>query len=95
MGLQYQLQKEDDMKTLCQALFWLGIVSIPLAWLMWYFGANFEMGRQVMGNIADPALQAALKEAHAERWGIFVGLWPVTLLVLYSILEKKCPGTKG
>jgi hypothetical protein len=28
-------------------------------------------------------------EAHAERWGIFVGLWPVTLLVLSYILEKK------
>jgi hypothetical protein len=28
-------------------------------------------------------------EAHAERWGIFVGLWPVTFLVLSYILEKK------
>jgi hypothetical protein len=95
MGLQYQLQKEEDMKTLCQVLFWLGIVSIPLSWLMWYFGAELEMGRQVMSKIADPALKAAIMEAHAERWGIFVGLWPVTLLVLSSILEKKCPGNKG
>ena len=83
------------MKNLCQGVFWLGIVSIPLSWLMWYFGAELEMGRQVMGNITDPAMQTALKEAHAERWGIFVGLWPVTLLVLGSILEKKCPGSKG
>lgn len=83
------------MKTLCQVLFWLGIVSIPLSWLMWYFGAELEMGRQVMSKIADPALKAAIMEAHAERWGIFVGLWPVTLLVLSSILEKKCPGNKG
>jgi len=30
-----------------------------------------------------------LQEAHAERWGIFVGLWPVTLLVLSNIVEKK------
>ena len=80
------------MKTLCQVLFWLGIASIPLSWLMWYFGAGFEMGRQVMSNVADPALQAALKEAHAERWGLFVGIWPVTLLVLSTILEKKSVG---
>ena len=80
------------MKILCQGLFWLAIVSIPLSWLMWYFGAELEMGRQVMGNITDPALQAAIKEAHAERWGIFVGIWPVTLLVLSSILEKKSAG---
>jgi len=83
------------MKMLCQVLFWLGIVSIPLSWLVWYFGAEFEMGKQVMSNITDPAIQAALKEAHAERWGIFVGLWPVTLLVLGGILEKKCPATKA
>ena len=83
---------EEDMKTLCQVLFWLGIASIPLSWLMWYFGADLEMGRHVMGNITDPALQAALKEAHAERWGIFVGIWPVTLLVLSTILEKKSAG---
>ena len=83
------------MKTLSQVLFWLGIVSIPLSWLTWYFGVDIEMGRQVMGDIADPALRAALKEAHAERWGIFVGLWPVTLLVLGYILDKKTTGNKG
>ena len=77
------------MKTLSQVLFWLGIVSIPLSWLVWYFGLEIEIGRQVLSDIADPALRAALKEAHAERWGIFVGLWPVTLLVLSYVLEKK------
>ena len=77
------------MKTLSQVLFWLAIVSIPLSWLVWYFGLEIEIGRQVLGDVADPALRAALKEAHAERWGIFVGLWPVTLLVLSYILEKK------
>ena len=82
------------MKTLSQVLFWLGIVSIPLSWLMWYFGGEIEIGRQVIGDMADPALRAALKEAHAERWGIFVGLWPVTLLVLSYILEKKSAGNK-
>lgn len=83
------------MKTLSQVLFWLGIASIPLSWLMWYFGVDIEMGRQVMGNIADPALKAVFKEAHSERWGIFVGIWPATLMVLSYILEKKSAGNKG
>ena len=77
------------MKLLSQILFWVGIVSIPLSWLMWYFGPEIEIGRQVVSNIDDPTLRAVLMEAHAERWGIFVGLWPVTLLVLSYILEKK------
>jgi hypothetical protein len=77
------------MKLLSQILFWTGIVSIPLSWLMWYFGPEIEIGRQVVNNINDPALRAVLMEAHAERWGIFVATWPVTLLVLSYILEKK------
>jgi len=48
------------MKTLPQVLFWLAIASIPLSWLMWYFGAEIEVGRQIIGKIADPALKAAL-----------------------------------
>ena len=63
--------------------------SIPLSWLMWYIGPEIEIGRQIMNDVADPALRAALEEAHAERWGLFVGLWPVTLLVLSYILERK------
>ena len=77
------------MKLLSQILFWAGIVSIPLSWLMWYFGPEIEIGRQVVSNIDDPALRAVLMEAHAERWCIFVATWPVTLLVLSYILEKK------
>ena len=77
------------MKLLSQILFWAGIVSIPLSWLMWYFGPEIEIGRQVVNNIDDPALRAVLMEAHAARWGIFVATWPVTLLVLSYILEKK------
>ena len=77
------------MKPLSQILFWLGIVSIPLSWMMWYFGPEVEIGRQVFKNIEDPVLRMVLREAHAERWGIFVGLWPVTFLVLSYILEKK------
>ena len=77
------------MKHLPRVLFWAGIVSIPLSWLMQYFGPEIEIGRQVINNIDDPTLRAVLMEAHAERWGIFVGLWPVTLLLLSYILEKK------
>jgi hypothetical protein len=76
------------MQTLSQVLFWVGLLSIPLSWLMWFFGGKIEMKRHVLGKIADPALKAALQEAHAERWGIFVGLWPVTLLFLSFILGK-------
>ena len=56
---------------------------------MWHFGPEIEIGRQVISNIEDPILKSVLMEAHAERWGIFVGLWPVTLLVLSYILGKK------
>ena len=77
------------MEKLPQMLFWLGLASIPLSWLVWYFGPEIELVRPVLSNIADPALKAALQEAHAERWGIFVGIWPVTLLVLSVVAERK------
>ncbi len=77
------------MKMLPQVLFWLGIVSIPLAWILWYFGPEIELVRPVLGGIDDAALRAVLQEAHAERWGIFVALWPVTLLVLSQVVEKR------
>lgn len=74
------------MSTLSQVLFWAGVLSIPLSWLMWYLGPKIEIGRQVATKVADPALREALMEAHAERWGIFVATWPVTLLVLSYIV---------
>jgi len=77
------------MKALSQVLFWLGIACIPFAWLIWYMGPDIELFRPVLADIQDPALRAALQEAHAERLGSWVGVWPVTLLVLSSILEKK------
>ncbi len=77
------------MKTLPQVLFWLGIACVPLAWLLWYFGPAMELVRPVLSGIDDPALRAVLQEAHAERLGIWIGIWPVTLLVLSSIVEKK------
>jgi hypothetical protein len=77
------------MKTASQILFWLGIACIPLAWVIWYMGPQLEFARYVMADIADPAMKAALQEAHAERLGLWVGVWPVTLLVLSLILERK------
>jgi len=77
------------MQMLAQACLWVGLLSIPLSWLVWFYGPQVEVGRHVLAKITDPALKAALQEAHAERWGIFVGLWPVTLLVLGIILEKR------
>ena len=79
------------MKMLPRVLFWLGIISIPLAWIIWYVGIDMELLRPVLGGIEDPALKAVLQEAHAERLGIWVGIWPVTLLVLSNILEKNAP----
>jgi hypothetical protein len=76
-----------EMKALAQACFWLGILSIPASWAIWYIGP--ELGRQVMEGITDPLLKAALQEAHSERFGIYVGLWAPTLLILSTILEKK------
>jgi hypothetical protein len=80
------------MKTLPQVLFWLGIVTVPLAWLVWFFGPEMEILRPVLIGIEDPALKAVLQEAHAERLGIWVGVWPVTLLVLSSVVEKRVQG---
>ena len=77
------------MKLLPQVLFWLGIICIPLAWCIWYFGPGLEPMRPVLSGVADPALRAVLQEAHAERLGICVAIWPVTLLVLSFIVEKK------
>ena len=80
------------MKMLTQVLFWLGLIFIPLDWLIWYFGPGIEIIRPVLASINDPALRAALQEAHAERLGIWVAVWPVSFLVLSQILEKKMQG---
>jgi hypothetical protein len=77
------------MKPLSQILFWIGIISIPLSWMMWHFGPEIELGKQVFKNIEDPILRSVLMESHAEHWGIFIATWPVTLLVLSYIIEKK------
>lgn len=87
-----KMNAEEKMKMLPQVLFWLGLVSVPFAWLVWYFGPQLEMIRPVFANISDPALRAALQEAHAERLGLWVAVWPVSFLVMSQILEKKMQG---
>ena len=77
------------MKSLPQILFWVGVLSIPLSWVVWFMGPDLEIGRSVFGNVADPVMKAVLKEAHAERLGIFVGIWAPTMLILSYILEQK------
>jgi hypothetical protein len=77
------------MKVFPEILFWCGIAAIPLAWLIWYFGPEIEIVRPILSDVTDPVMRAALKEAHGERLGIFVSIWPVTLLVLSQILEKR------
>ena len=77
---------EEKMKMLPQVLFWLGLISAPFAWLVWYFGPPLEIIRPVFANISDPALRAALQD------GLWVAVWPVSFLVLSQILEKKMQG---
>ena len=77
------------MEMLPRILFWLGILSVPLAWVVWYVGPGMDFVRPVLSGIEDPALLAAFQEAHAERLALWVGIWPVTLLLLSRILERK------
>ena len=77
------------MKWLPQALFWLGLVSVPFAWLVWYFGPEIVIPKPAFADISDPALRAALQAAHSERLATWVAIWPVSFLVLSQILEKK------
>jgi hypothetical protein len=72
-----------DLAKFC---FYLGIISIPLSVGLWFFAPNFSGGD--FTGISDAALRAVLEAAHAERWGIFVGLWPATLLLLSLHLKK-------
>jgi hypothetical protein len=51
------------MKSLSTISFWLGLLSIPAALIVFF--------------------------AKSHDLGIFIGLWPATLLILSYILEKK------
>lgn len=75
------------MKMLSNVLFWFGVISIPISWLAWFYAP--ELGTEVLSGISDPHLKSVMEEAHQERWGIYVGLWPPTLLILSYILGEK------
>ena len=72
---------------LSRLCFYAGLVSIPISIGFWFLAPDF--GATNLNEITDPALRSVLKAANAERWGIFVGLWPATLLILSTILEKQ------
>lgn len=63
----------------------LGLISIPLSIALWSISPNIA-GSQFEA-IADVALRSALSDAHAERWGLFVGLWAPTLIALSTALK--------
>ena len=84
-----QPYQRDKQVALAGAIWLVAAISIPFAWLVWYVGPQMEMVRPVLASISDPALRAALQEAHAERLGLWVAVWPVTLLVLSQILKWK------
>ena len=72
-------------RTLSALCFQAGILSILLSiWIWWFLG----------GATGDDAET----KAHAERFGIFIGLWAPTLLILsnrfdrYADKAKTLPG---
>jgi hypothetical protein len=66
----------------------LGLISIPLSIMLWFVSPNIA-GSQ-FEVIADSGIRSALADAHAERWGIFVGLWAPTLIALSCVLKGSC-----
>lgn len=75
------------MKMLSEVLFWFGLVCIPLSWVAWFVAP--EIGDSVIAGVTDPGLREAIQEAHQERWGLYIGLWAPTSLILSRILGKK------
>jgi hypothetical protein len=70
---------------LSKACLTFGLVSVPLSIALWTISPNLA-GSQFEA-IADAAVRSALADAHAERWGIFVGLWAPTLIALSCALK--------
>ncbi len=64
-----------DTKTLGQVCFVLGFVSIAASIAIWFLTGGTEPETQ----------------AHAERFGIFVGLWAPTFFVLANRLSPTPP----
>ena len=72
-------------RTLSALCFQMGMLSIFLSIAIWWWMSGDDPGQQ----------------AHAERFGIFVGLWAPTLLILsnrfdrYADKAKPLPGQKA
>ncbi|MGB5261797.1 MAG: hypothetical protein WBO34_14930 [Gammaproteobacteria bacterium] len=58
-----------------------------MSWLAWFIAP--EIGQEILAGVSDPDLKLVMQEAHRERWGIYVGHWAPTLLILSYILDKK------
>jgi hypothetical protein len=67
--------------------FYAGLVSIPLSILAWFLSPNVDATQY--SQIADVGMREVLIQAHSERWGLFVGLWAPTLLVLSMCLRAR------
>ena len=75
------------MNKLSDFCFYFGLVAILLSIGFWFLAPT--LGSAPYDNITDEALRLSFKAANSERWGIFVGLWPATLLILSRILKSK------
>jgi hypothetical protein len=65
-------------RTLSTVFFQLGLISIVLSIAIWWFLNGDDTETQ----------------AHAERFGIFVGLWAPTLLILSNRFDRFADNAK-
>jgi hypothetical protein len=70
-------QQIQFLSNLCFALGFLSIIGSVMIW----FSAGGQFGAPGMDAVAD------LKRAYAERFGIFVGLWAPTFMILSNRLH--------
>jgi len=82
------LTRRNVMQMLKEACLWVGLLSVPLSWVVWFFGPRLEVDGMSQQDHR-PALKAALEEAHAERWGIFVGPLAGNASLAQLILESR------
>ena len=70
-------QQIQFLSNLCFALGFFSIIGSVMIW----FSAGGQFGAPGMDAVAD------LKRAYAERFGIFVGLWAPTFIILSNRLH--------
>ena len=71
-------QQIQFLSNLCFALGFLSIIGSVLIW----FSAGGQFGAPGAGDVIADA-----KRAYAERFGIFVGLWAPTFIILSNRLH--------